>query len=232
MATQAEVIIVGAGMAAAAAALRLSEHGIKSLVLEAQQRIGGRVQTVHLAENVDVDFGASYVHGYQRSDDNPTRKMAEKLGVTLRVPQPGPGYVFSTSNDNKPLDGDYLKGIQEKIGEVMAEKAAEKDEMSLSSRVLQDLRKIAPEAEPLARVAELGAGIRFEDISAKFWKTERGFVGVDALPEGGYNALVKAAFEKAQADVQLGKEVTRVEQASDGVKITTQDGSSYSAPHA
>lgn len=232
MSTQAEVIIVGAGVAAAAAALRLSEHGIKSLVLEAQQRIGGRVQTVHLAENVDIDFGASYVHGYQRSDDNPTRKMAEKLGITLRVPQPSPGYVFSTSSDKKPLEAEYLKSIQEQIGEIMSEKAAEKGDLSLSGRVLEDLRKIAPEAEPLARVAELGAGVRFEDISARFWKTERGFVGVDALPDGGYLALVKAAFEKAQADVQTGKEVAKVEEEGDGVKITTIDGTSYSASHA
>lgn len=231
MTTQAEVIIVGAGIAAAAAALRLSEHGIKSLVLEAQQRIGGRVQTVHLAENVDIDFGASYVHGYQRSEDNPTRKMAEKLGITLRVPQPSPGYVFGTSNDKRPLDADYLKSIQTKIGEVMSEKAAEKGDLSLSGRVLEDLRKIAPEAEPLARVAELGAGIQFEDISARFWKTERGFVGVDAIPDGGYLALVRAAFEKAQADVQLGKEVTKVEQQANGIKLSTLDGDSYSAPH-
>lgn len=232
MTTQAEVIIVGAGIAAAAAALRLSEHGIKSLVLEAQQRIGGRVQTIHLAENVDVDFGASYVHGYQRSEDNPTRKMAEKLGITLRVPSPAPGYVFGVSNDNKPLDGEYLKGIQEKIGGIMAEKAAEKGDLSLSARVLEDLRKIAPEAEALARLAEIGAGIRLEDISARFWKTEKGFAGVDAIPDGGYITLVKAAFEKAQADVQIGKEVVKVEQEAQGVKITTKDGSSYSAPHA
>lgn len=231
MATQAEVIIVGAGIAAAAAALRLSEHGIKSLVLEAQQRLGGRIQTVHLADNVDIDFGASYVHGYQRSEDNPTRKMAEKLGITLRVPQPDPGYVFSTT-DKKPLDVEYLKQIQEKIGQVMAEKEAEKEELTLGGRVLEDLRKIAPEAEGLARVAEVGAGIRFEDISARFWKTERGFAGVDALPDGGYIALVKAAFEKARADVQTGKEVVKVEQEGDSVKVVTQDGTTYSAPYA
>lgn len=231
MATQAEVIIVGAGMAAAAAALRLSEHGIKSIVLEAQQRLGGRVQTVHLADNVDVDFGASYVHGYQRSNDNPTRRMAEKLGIPLRVPQPAPGYVFS-SKDKKPLEEEYLKQIQEKIGQVMAEKEAEKEDLTLGKRVLEDLRKIAPEAEHLARLAELGAGIRFEDISARFWKTERGFVGVDALPDGGYLSVVRAAFEKSKTEVHTGKEVSEVKQEKEGVTVTTQDGSSYTAPYA
>jgi monoamine oxidase len=230
MATQAEVLIVGAGIAGAAAALRLSEAGIKSIVLEAQHRLGGRIQTVHLADGVDIDFGASNVHGYQRSE-NPTRRMAEKLGIELRVPSPASGYVFSGKGDKKPLDSDYLSKIQKEIGEIMAQKEAEKEDLSLSKRVLEDLRKIAPEAEGLARVAELGAGIRFENISAKYWKTEKGFAGVDALPDGGYITIVKAAFEKSQAKVEMGKEIVQVERSEEGVKLITQDSSLYSAPY-
>lgn len=229
MAKQAEVIIVGAGMAGAAAALRLGENGIKSIVLEAQQRLGGRVQTIHLAEGVDVDFGASYVHGYQRGKENPTRRLAEKLGIPLHVPQAGPGIVFGS--DKRPLDADYLANVQSQIGEIMAQKEAEQENIALSQRVVKKLRAVAPEAEPLARLAELGAGISLEEIAAKHWKTERGFAGVDALPEGGYLSIVKAALDRSQADVLTGSEVVKLEQLEARVRITVMNGSKYEAPY-
>ena len=40
-----DVIVVGAGIAGLAAAERLSSSGLRVLVLEAQQRVGGRIWT-------------------------------------------------------------------------------------------------------------------------------------------------------------------------------------------
>lgn len=49
-----EVIIIGAGVAGIAAATRLFEHGIENiLVLEAENRIGGRVNTVDLPNGMN-----------------------------------------------------------------------------------------------------------------------------------------------------------------------------------
>lgn len=46
-AREAQVVIVGAGLAGLAAAQRLYESGIRDvMVLDAQNRIGGRVQTI------------------------------------------------------------------------------------------------------------------------------------------------------------------------------------------
>ncbi|HEX4663657.1 MAG TPA: FAD-dependent oxidoreductase, partial [Terriglobales bacterium] len=43
----ADVIIIGAGVAGLSAAGMLSRAGIRVLVLEARDRVGGRVLTVH-----------------------------------------------------------------------------------------------------------------------------------------------------------------------------------------
>jgi phytoene dehydrogenase-like protein len=58
----AEVIIVGAGAAGLAAARDLRDAGITSIVLEASDRIGGRVHTIFPAGH-PVELGAEFVHG-------------------------------------------------------------------------------------------------------------------------------------------------------------------------
>lgn len=70
------VLIIGAGASGYAAASRLMENGFYDLtVLEAEPRIGGRVNTVRFAENI-VELGAEWVHG---EVGNVVYEMAEPL---------------------------------------------------------------------------------------------------------------------------------------------------------
>src|SRR5215813_7575259 len=59
-----EVLVVGAGAAGLTAARELSAHGISVSILEARNRIGGRIYTYrHGAEALPVELGAEFVHG-------------------------------------------------------------------------------------------------------------------------------------------------------------------------
>src|SRR6266568_807149 len=61
---RAAVIILGAGAAGMAAAAVLSENGVSTLILEARDRIGGRIHTIDdPAFPIPIDLGAEYVHG-------------------------------------------------------------------------------------------------------------------------------------------------------------------------
>src|SRR5205085_11050907 len=61
---QPDVLIIGAGIAGLAAAAKLSNAGLRVLVLEARDRIGGRVLTVQPADlGVGVEVGGGVVHG-------------------------------------------------------------------------------------------------------------------------------------------------------------------------
>ena len=59
----ADVLIVGAGMAGLAAARVLAERGLQVIVVEARDRVGGRVYTEAVGEGVFVEHGAEFVHG-------------------------------------------------------------------------------------------------------------------------------------------------------------------------
>jgi monoamine oxidase len=57
-----EIVIIGAGVAGLTAARGLSAAGMRVLVLEARDRLGGRIATRHTAGG-PVELGAEFVHG-------------------------------------------------------------------------------------------------------------------------------------------------------------------------
>lgn len=63
-----DVIIIGAGAAGLAAANRLTKAGKQSLILEARDRIGGRIDTRREPDwPVPIERGAEFVHGKPRA---------------------------------------------------------------------------------------------------------------------------------------------------------------------
>jgi monoamine oxidase len=59
-----DVIVVGAGISGLAAARRLAEAGLQVVLIEARDRVGGRIYTVPpVAGELPVELGAEFVHG-------------------------------------------------------------------------------------------------------------------------------------------------------------------------
>ena len=70
----ADVLVVGAGIAGLAAAERLAASGRRVLVLEARDRIGGRIHTAHDPElATPIELGAEFVHGQPARDGRADR---------------------------------------------------------------------------------------------------------------------------------------------------------------
>ncbi len=72
------VIIIGAGISGLAAARKLKQNGFNVTVLEAQERVGGRLRTDRTL-GVAFDEGASWIHG---TKGNPLTTLAVQSGMT------------------------------------------------------------------------------------------------------------------------------------------------------
>lgn len=73
-----KVIVIGAGMAGLAAANFLQKNHIPVAVLEARNRIGGRIHTAH-PWGFALDLGAGWIHGVK---NNPVAVMVKQLHIT------------------------------------------------------------------------------------------------------------------------------------------------------
>jgi monoamine oxidase len=76
-----EVIVVGAGAAGVAAARGLAARGVRVAVLEARDRVGGRLVTVALRGH-PVDLGGHWLHA---GPINPLVRLGTQRGEPLRV---------------------------------------------------------------------------------------------------------------------------------------------------
>jgi monoamine oxidase len=76
-----DVIVVGAGLAGLSAALRLHESGVKVLVLEARDRLGGKTWSRELAGGV-VDMGAAWIND---SNQSSMWALAQRFGLETLV---------------------------------------------------------------------------------------------------------------------------------------------------
>lgn len=74
-----DVIVIGAGLAGLQAALTLQREGLKYLVLEARDRVGGKTLTLKDSDGkIKSDLGAAWIN-----DTNQSRmwKLAQELGL-------------------------------------------------------------------------------------------------------------------------------------------------------
>lgn len=78
MRDEADVLIIGAGAAGLAAARELSAAGLRVTVVEARNRIGGRINT-H-SDQFPIELGAEFVHGKPRE----TLTIVERANLTLQ----------------------------------------------------------------------------------------------------------------------------------------------------
>jgi monoamine oxidase len=76
---QVDVVVVGAGAAGLAAAHVLAEHGLSVAIVEARDRIGGRIWTSRRYGKVPAELGAEFIHGRPHVSFS----LAQAAGLTL-----------------------------------------------------------------------------------------------------------------------------------------------------
>ena len=119
------VVVVGAGIAGLTVANALAHGGVECVVVEARDRIGGRLHTVNLAGS-PVDLGGSWI---STPVGNPMRAFAQQAGVPCRSANPLPELAGFDCGEGRRLSAAevqaslrmQLEGFPEARGRLLAE---------------------------------------------------------------------------------------------------------------
>jgi polyamine oxidase len=233
------VVVVGAGIAGLTVANALAHGGAECMVVEARDRIGGRLHTVQLAGS-PVDLGGSWIH---TPVGNPMRAFAQHVGVVCRSANPLPELAGFDCAEGRRLSsaeveaslGMQLEGFPQAMGRLLAElgpdaSAADGIEAFVAGaglppgparRARQALHAlIEAESADLAERQSLGW----------MWnETEYGGHFFGDAPVGGYGRL--AAAMAAGVDLRLGVNVAEVACSAGGVRVRSVDGTCEEGSH-
>jgi polyamine oxidase len=214
------IVVIGAGFAGLAAARDASRRGADVVVLEARDRIGGRVWTDR-SIGMPIDLGAAAIHG---SVGNPLTALAQAAGaVTRRLEYDAVACYRSTGGRVSDADSEAAAERFEQLRQAVLDHAAEGESLA------QAIARLAPGAlaDPLLA---LHAGVEFEfDIGASL--AEIGATALDDhLPYGGGDLILPGGFDQLGTflvrglDIRLGAPVRDVAVSADDVRISGDFG--------
>jgi len=249
-----DAIVVGGGFAGVRAARDLGDAGRSVLLVEARDRLGGRVWTRPFeGREARIEMGGTWVS----TDVHPfTAEEVERYGFALKVSHAGAVDTrWSLGGElihGFPLEGDEIPDLERVLFETI--KASHRVAIDVP-RDRQDLADLDVSVEeffdrfdPLPRVREflymwagLGSGalptewsmLTALSLIAAMNNSVYGWYGAvtDAF-EGGISSVVETLARDSGARIELSTPVARIEQDADSVRVTARDGRAWSAPTA
>lgn len=228
------VIVIGAGMAGLTAARSLKNAGVDVVVLEARERVGGRLHTVDLVSaggvSSSVDLGAAWIHDGEGSVLLPlvrylgatmTSARVTELAIRARVlDRVAQRYPDTAKRDE--LRAAFARF--ERVGAALARRS--RDRLSLAEGVARSV----PDASPAVQrtLADLLSVYESESPHRTGFGTFSSFYFGggsdyhDVVLEGGYRTLVSPLA--AELPIRHGQVVHSIHQDDTGVTVSTSEG--------
>ncbi|TFD65673.1 flavin monoamine oxidase family protein [Cryobacterium ruanii] len=225
------ITIVGAGIAGITAARQLVDAGFNVVVIEARDRIGGRIDTVSGDWPFPIERGPSFLHG--ASDSFPNDELTA-LGVTLlpfvRTPEvrTRAGVVVEVS----PLGAQAVAGALEWAADQQRDVSVERALVDSGEARLSN----TPNAEGLSNAdwLEYEIATRFKvetgatpSQQSAWYTTNIANADDDQIVVGGYSTLLTADAEGLE--LLLSSVVNRIAHDDRGVSLRLGTGESLSA---
>ena len=208
------VAVVGAGFAGLAAALDLHDAGLSVVVLEARDRVGGRVLSVELENGEIAELGAEWI----MPDDDVLRATIDRLGLTAS--EAGIDYLRREPRGRAAVPMAELNAFLEAADAHLAASAADGSSMgAMLDAVPGDDR-----ARAVARARLQGTFA--SDLDRVAWRAGWHAGRLAAEPavyhrmERGNGSIADAAAELLP-DVRLGVRATSVAERRGRVEIGT-----------
>ncbi len=231
---QERVVVVGAGAAGVTAAYLLTRFGLRTVVLEARHRPGGRVWTVRHGRT-QLDLGPCWIHGIE---GNPLAALVRRVGARL-VQTDRTRIALYSRWRRRRVPAEQLRKLAPFFLQLLLESKdvafASPHDISLTRALLRTgIRYLfrLPSSLAVIRWAwgafELVMGTDTGSLSARYWDQDLDLTGGDWFVTSGYWTLFEPLLQ--ELTVHYGMEVTEIRWGEDRpVELITRDGTQYVA---
>jgi Monoamine oxidase len=235
--TDIDTLVIGAGIAGLTAARLLAGAGRHVVVLEARERVGGRVWTDR-SDGFVTDRGASWIHGII---DSPVYEAATAFGLrttefTVGGYQPDsrpiahyspsgvrltPAQAAAYVADIHAVDDALRHAVEASAPDASYRDVTEAALAAAGEAAGWDGERVQRVREYLEHRSEEQYGAWIEDLAAHGLDDDQ-IEGDEVVFPDGYDGLASALAEGV--DVRLGHLVSRVEWSRRGITATTSEG--------
>lgn len=213
-------VVVGGGIAGLAAAQRLSAKGYTVTLLEASNRVGGRILS-DTSFGFPIDMGAAWVHG---GDANPFKDIAQKAGCNFYLTQDDKVKVFAQSGTL--FSDSELTAMEATYNSLLNQiktTAADSDTVwGLIQRVNPSLLNNELFLYMLSSYLEFDTGAAANKLGAKFFDSDEVYSGDDLLISNGYETTLEP-FTQGITIVKNAA-VTAINYQGNTINITSRAG--------
>ncbi|MBK9292467.1 MAG: FAD-dependent oxidoreductase [Bacteroidetes bacterium] len=211
------VIVIGAGISGLAAAKKLKQRGFTVIVLEAQEKVGGRLRTDR-SLGVAFDEGASWIHG---PNGNPITNLASQSGANTFLTDDDNVSVFDV-NGSAYSDSTLTSSENQFNNALNAVRNAGNQNQSFET-VFNSLYPTQANNRlwkyMLSAFLEFNTGGDISKLSSKYFYDDEEFGGSDVIITNGYDKVTD--FLAQGLDIRLNTRVTAIDHGSQKVKVTT-----------
>ena len=204
------VIVIGAGISGLAAAKKLKDKGFNVIILEAQEKIGGRIRTDR-SLGIAFDEGASWIHGPK---GNPITNLASQADANTYLTDDDSLKVFDnngTAYSDAFLDAQYTQ-FENALNAV-------RSIGTQSQSFLEVFNSLYPTQENnrlwkymLSAYLEFDTGGDISTLSSKYFDDDEAFSGKDVIVTNGYDKIANLLGQGL--DIRLNSRVTEVNYTS------------------
>ena len=233
-----DTIVIGAGMSGATAARLLADAGQRVLVLEARNRIGGRMHTDREA-GFSVDLGASWIHGIEDSRlwelaqalDLPTVEFT--VGSFQAGGRPIADFDGAGSRMSVAESAQWVADVEtadRALEEAISRSAPGDTYLDVTERALDGLERREDALDP-ERIDEIREFFRHRvEEQCGAWIGDLDAHGLDEDTIDGDEVVFPRGYDElpkriaAGLDVRLEHVVRRIARVADGVRVETDRG--------
>lgn len=230
------VIVIGAGVSGLAAAKKLHQAGVEVTVLEARNRIGGRIYTDRETFGVPIEMGAQYVQGTSNgpADINPVWQMAQDNQWASRpyssdaAQAMRAGKILPNAEKIRDRLEPFYRAIEHAESEITPNDSVEDAVRHYLDETRANAQRAAELRAALASVVELEYAADLGEIALQNIGSESGFSGGNHILTNGFDQ-VPVTLAAGLSNIRLGEVVTTVDYSNADCSVTTNSGHTYRA---